>query len=125
MDNCSDNYHVPTTHLSHHHRAGAPSQTFPRLTHEQQFQSENKHLFVNGHSLTLRFLEREDQARQTHGVTGENREAFEEYYRRTLPEAERTAGQPARAEAATGQPQPVSQRRAGVASGASQGAAAN
>ena len=52
VDNCSDNYHVPTTHLSAiivqgRHRG------IPRLTHEQQFQSENKHLFVNGHSLTM------------------------------------------------------------------------
>ena len=91
VDNCSDNYHVPTTHLSTiivqgRHRG------IPRLTHEQQFQSESKHLFVNGHSLTLRFLERADQARQTHGVTAENRAAFEEYYRQTLAEAERRLG---------------------------------
>ena len=64
----------------------------PRLTHEQQFQSESKHLFVNGHSLTMRFLERPDQARQTHGITAENREAFEEYYRQTLAESERRLG---------------------------------
>ena len=91
VDNCSDNYHVPTTHLSSiivqgRHRG------VPRLTHEQQFQSENKHLFVNGHSLTMRFLERPDQARQNHGVTAENREVFEEYYRQTLGEAERRLG---------------------------------
>ena len=91
VDNCSDNYHVPTTHLSTiivqgRHRG------IPRLTHEQQFQSENKHLFVNGHSLTMRFLERPDQARQNHGVTAENREAFEEYYRQTLAESERRLG---------------------------------
>ena len=91
VDNCSDNYHVPTTHLSTiivqgRHRG------IPRLTHEQQFQSENKHLFVNGHSLTMRFLERPDQARQTHGITAENREAFEDYYRQTLAESERRLG---------------------------------
>jgi phenylpropionate dioxygenase-like ring-hydroxylating dioxygenase large terminal subunit len=91
VDNCSDNYHVPTTHLSAiivqgRHRG------IPRLTHEQQFQSESKHLFVNGHSLTMRFLERPDQARQTHGITAENREAFEEYYRQTLAESERRLG---------------------------------
>ena len=91
VDNCSDNYHVPTTHLSTiivqgRHRG------VPRLTHEQQFHSENKHLFVNGHSLTMRYLERPDQPRIAHGVTAENREAFEEYYRQTLAESERRLG---------------------------------
>ena len=91
VDNCSDNYHVPTTHLSAiivqgRHRG------IPRLTHQQQFESGNKHLFVNGHSLTMRFLERPDQARQNHGVTAENREAFEQYYRETLAESERRLG---------------------------------
>ena len=91
VDNCSDNYHVPTTHLSAiivqgRHRG------IPRLSHEQQFQSESKHLFVNGHSLTMRFLERPEQARQTHGITADNRDAFEEYYRQTLAESERRLG---------------------------------
>ena len=91
VDNCSDNYHVPTTHLSSiivaNRHMGAP-----RLTHEQQFQSTNKHLFVNGHSLTMRFLERPDQVRQTHGINASNREMFEEYYRSTQDEAERRLG---------------------------------
>lgn len=91
VDNCSDNYHVPTTHLSAIIVQGR-HWGVPRLTHEAQFSSENKHLFVNGHSLTLRFLEKPDQARQTHGVTAENRALFEEYYRDTLPEAERRLG---------------------------------
>ena len=91
VDNCSDNYHVPTTHLSSIIVAGRHLGV-PRTTHEQQFQSENKHMFVNGHSLTMRFLERPDQARQTHGVTAENRELFEDYYRSTLAEAERRLG---------------------------------
>ena len=91
VDNCSDNYHVPTTHLSTIIVQGR-YRGLPRLTHEQQFQSESKHLFVNGHSLTMRFLERPDQARQTHGITAENREAFEEYYRETLAESERRLG---------------------------------
>ena len=91
VDNCSDNYHVPTTHLSAILVQGR-YRGVPRLTHEQQFQSEFKHMFVNGHSLTMRFLERADQARQNHGVTAENRAAFEDYYRETLPEAERRLG---------------------------------
>ena len=91
VDNCSDNYHVPTTHLSTILVQGRHF-GLPRLTHEQQFQSPNKHLFINGHSLTMRFLERPDQARQTHGVTEQNRALFDEYYRDTLPEAERRLG---------------------------------
>ncbi len=91
VDNCSDNYHVPTTHLSSIIVAGRHLGV-PRTTHEQQFQSPNKHMFVNGHSLTMRFLERPDQARQAHGVTAENRELFEDYYRSTLAEAERRLG---------------------------------
>jgi hypothetical protein len=42
VDNCSDNYHVPTSHLS-----SARVQTRylgrPRLSHEDQFASPNKH----------------------------------------------------------------------------------
>ncbi len=91
VDNCSDNYHVPTTHLSAILAMGRHL-GIPRLTHEQQFESPNKHLFINGHSMTLRFLERPDQARQTHGVTQENRALFDEYYKATLPEAERRLG---------------------------------
>ena len=91
VDNCSDNYHVPTTHLS---SILVQDRHFgiPRLTHEQQFRSENKHLFINGHSLTMRILEKEDQARQYHGVSKENRHLFEDYYRSTLDEAERRLG---------------------------------
>ena len=91
VDNCSDNYHVPTTHLSTILVQGRHF-GIPRLTHEQQFESPNKHLFINGHSMTVRFLEKPDQARQSHGVTQENRALFEEYYRDTLPEAERRLG---------------------------------
>ena len=53
VDNCSDNYHVPTSHLS-----SARVQTRflgrPPLSHEDQFASPNRHAFVNGHSLTFR-----------------------------------------------------------------------
>ncbi len=91
VDNCSDNYHVPTSH-----RASMMVQARhfgrPRLTHQQQFESPNKHLFINGHSLTVRPIEREDDARQFHGLSNENRALFEAYYRDTLPEAERRLG---------------------------------
>jgi phenylpropionate dioxygenase-like ring-hydroxylating dioxygenase large terminal subunit len=91
VDNCSDNYHVPTTHyasmLVQSRHLGRP-----RLSHKQQFQSPHKHLFVNGHALTVRILERDDDARQVHGVSQETRSLFEAYYRDTLPEAERRLG---------------------------------
>ena len=91
VDNCSDNYHVPTTHLSII-LVQAQLRGVPRLTHQQQFESENKHIFINGHSITIRPLEKPDQARQAHGVTGENRHLFEDYYRSTLAEAEQRLG---------------------------------
>jgi hypothetical protein len=62
------------------------------LGHRQQFQAPHKHLFINGHSLTARILEREDDPRQFHGVSQENRPLFEAYYRATLPEAEQRLG---------------------------------
>jgi phenylpropionate dioxygenase-like ring-hydroxylating dioxygenase large terminal subunit len=48
VDNCSDNYHVPTSHLS---SARVQSRYLgrPRLSHEDQFASPNRHAFVNGH----------------------------------------------------------------------------
>ncbi len=91
VDNCSDNYHVPTSHhasmLAQERHLGRP-----RLTHTQQFRLPHKHLFTNGHALTVRRLEREDDPRQFHGVSTENRPLFEAYYRSTLDEAERRLG---------------------------------
>jgi ethylbenzene dioxygenase alpha subunit len=91
VDNCSDNYHVPTSHnasmLVQARHLGRP-----RLGHKQQFQAPHKHLFINGHALTVRLLEREDDARQFHGVSRQNRPLFEAYYRATLAEAERRLG---------------------------------
>ena len=91
VDNCSDNYHVPTSHRSSM-VAQARHLGRPRLSHQQQFQAPHKHLFINGHALTVRILQREDEARQFHGVSQANRHLFEEYYRATLPEAERRLG---------------------------------
>ena len=47
VDNCSDNYHVPTSHLS---SAMVQSRFLgrPQLSHKDQFESPNKHVFVNG-----------------------------------------------------------------------------
>jgi len=90
VDNCSDNYHVPTTHLS-----SASVQTRylgrPRLSHRDQFESSNKHVFVNGHALTFREVS-DDTFRYTHGVSTETLKLFQEYHEATLPEVERRLG---------------------------------
>jgi phenylpropionate dioxygenase-like ring-hydroxylating dioxygenase large terminal subunit len=90
VDNCSDNYHVPTTHLS-----SARVQTHllgrPPLSHADQFKSPNKHVFVNGHSLTFREAS-DDTPRYVHGMSRETFHLFQEYHRATLPEVERRLG---------------------------------
>ena len=76
VDNCSDNYHVPVSHLSSI-MADEKSYGIPRRTAETQFNAENrKHMFVNGHSLTMGEVE-EDQPRYGHGVVEENRHHFD------------------------------------------------
>jgi phenylpropionate dioxygenase-like ring-hydroxylating dioxygenase large terminal subunit len=90
VDNCSDNYHVPTSHLS-----SARVQTRwlgrPPLSHEDQFQSPSKHAFVNGHAITFR--EAPDNApRYAHGMSQETLHLFQEYHDATMAEAERRLG---------------------------------
>ena len=67
VDNCSDNYHVPTTHQS-----SARVQTRylgrPHLSHKDQFESPNRHVFVNGHSLTFREAP-DNTPRYVHGMS--------------------------------------------------------
>ena len=90
VDNCSDNYHVPTSHLS---SAIVQSRILgrPRLSHEQQFASPNKHVFVNGHSITFREVD-DSTPRYMHGVSTETQAAFQKYYEDTLPEVEKRLG---------------------------------
>jgi phenylpropionate dioxygenase-like ring-hydroxylating dioxygenase large terminal subunit len=66
VDNCSDNYHVPTSHLS---SLLVQSRYLgrPQLSHEEQFQSPNKHVFVNGHSLTFREVD-DNTPRYVHSI---------------------------------------------------------
>jgi phenylpropionate dioxygenase-like ring-hydroxylating dioxygenase large terminal subunit len=90
VDNCSDNYHVPTSHLS-----SAMMQTRylgrPRLSHEDQFASPQRHAFVNGHSITFRDAD-DNAPRYVHGVSSETMRLFQEYHEATLPEVERRLG---------------------------------
>ena len=90
VDNCSDNYHVPTSHLS-----SARVQTRhigrPPLSHEAQFASPHKHAFVNGHSITFRDAD-DGLPRFVHGMTADNMRLFEAHHERTMAEVERRLG---------------------------------
>src|SRR5207247_1362237 len=90
VDNCSDNYHVPTSHLS-----SARVQTRwlgrPPLSHADQFASPNKHAFVNGHGVTFRDADY-NVPRYVHGVSSETVRVFQEYHDATMPEVERRLG---------------------------------
>ena len=90
VDNCSDNYHVPTTHLS-----SATVQTRflgrPPLSHKDQFASPNRHVFVNGHALTFREAP-DDTPRYVHGMSKDTFALFQAYHEATLPEVERRLG---------------------------------
>ena len=90
VDNCSDNYHVPTSHLA---SLLVQSRYLgrPRLSHEEQFQSPNKHVFVNGHSLTFREVD-DNTPRYVHGMSRDTFHIFQEHYNATLPEVERRLG---------------------------------
>ena len=124
VDNCSDNYHVPTSHRSSM-VAQARYLGRPRLSHQQQFQAPHKHLFINGHALTVRILQREDEARQFHGVSQANRHLFEAYYRDDPTRGGTAPGQLPRPARQPRQPQPVPAWSAGLPSGAPPGAAAD
>jgi phenylpropionate dioxygenase-like ring-hydroxylating dioxygenase large terminal subunit len=90
VDNCSDNYHVPTSHLS-----SARVQTRflgrPRLSHQDQFDSPNKHAFVNGHAITFRDAD-DNAPRYVHGVSTEVMQMFLDHHEATKPEVERRLG---------------------------------
>ncbi len=90
VDNCSDNYHVPT---SHHGSARVQTRWLgrPRLSHEDQFASPNRHVFVNGHSITFRDAD-DNTPRYVHGISNETVRMFQEYHEATMPEVERRLG---------------------------------
>jgi hypothetical protein len=63
----------------------------PRLSHKDQFESPNKHVFVNGHSLTFRDAD-DGTPRYVHGMSRDTFHLFQEYYDATLDEVERRLG---------------------------------
>ena len=92
VDNCSDNYHVPITHMA---TMIAQERVFgrPRINAEAQFESAtNRHLSINGHGITTAELKDEDNPRYFHGVTPENIQVFRDYQRESLSEVERRLG---------------------------------
>ena len=101
VDNASDNYHVAVTHSStkivmvSFKRSSAAS-----LGHKSLFDTPAKHLFVNGHSLTIRVHESEQTHRASLALgrlafkhkTEEQIAIANEFYAATLPETERRLG---------------------------------
>ena len=116
VDNCSDNYHVPTTHLS-----SARVQTRylgrPTLSHKQQFESPNKHVFVNGHSITFREApDNTPQVRARH--LERDLSALSGALRGHPSRGGAAAGRVPRAPRPARQPQHLPERRAGIPAGA-------
>jgi phenylpropionate dioxygenase-like ring-hydroxylating dioxygenase large terminal subunit len=72
VDNSSDNYHVPTTHFSSNLVQGRYGMRGGRPTNviKDFFKSPNKHLFVNGHSLTLTIYDKENPIDQNQTSRG-------------------------------------------------------
>ena len=94
VDNCSDNYHVPVTHLSSM-LAQEKVQGRGRVTQERQLSNSNfNHMFVNGHALTTQELgdEDEDSPRYFHGVTQDNVQQFRDWQREALEHVEERLG---------------------------------
>src|SRR5690348_3029005 len=90
VDNCSENYHVPTSHPPSA-RAQTRSLGRPLPSHEDQFASPNKHAFVNGHAITFRDAD-DNAPRYIHGVSSETMRLFQEYHEATTQEVEPRLG---------------------------------
>ena len=98
VDNCSDNYHLPVTHLSNsliQARFGQGTVRQP-LGHKALFASPRKHLFVNGHSLTIGIHEEGDPQirgnRRGAARTAQNAQLYDQFYQSIIPEEERRLG---------------------------------
>ena len=96
VDNSSDNYHVTVSHFSSSlvlfrrnpaRRAGTGGPGNARALYE----SPARHLSVNGHSLTAQVVD-EGAPRYNRAVTPEVIPIIDEFYKRTLPEAEKRLG---------------------------------
>ena len=100
VDNCSDNYHLPVSHFATtlaRSRFGRRSGQ-PLFDHKFLFQSTSKHLFVNGHSLTVGVHEPGTPPagrlsfQKVHGRTTKNGHVYDAFYNANGPEVERRLG---------------------------------
>ena len=93
VDNSSDNYHAQTTHISVGlaRRVVKDPSEGPAVAPRSPFDNTGKHLFVNGHSMTLRMLQN-GVTRPFRGRTPENASAYVNFHKQTLPEVERRLG---------------------------------
>lgn len=93
VDNCSDNYHTATSHIGSalvQVRYGQIRQG--GIGHKALFETPAKHLFVNGHSLTVRVRD-ESQPRVFRNTTREaDAEVFRKFDEDTNAEIERRLG---------------------------------
>ena len=93
VDNCSDNYHVPISHyssmLARHQITDEPLRTMT----QQLKDTQNHHVFVNGHSLTFRVSDEPDnQFRNIRGANAKFQSELDEFRKSKEPEAEKRLG---------------------------------
>ena len=95
VDNASDNYHAPITHFSstlvQSRYAGRYRTGADQRVGMHQWNSTNRHLYVNGHCITIR-VAKEDNTSSERAVTVGASGVFQDYFQRTLPEVERRLG---------------------------------
>ncbi len=94
VDNCSDNYHVPITHMSSVLARHQISDEPIRSMQQQLDNTQNHHAFVNGHGITFRISEQEDPniQRRVRGSNSKFQEELDEWRRSKEPEVERRLG---------------------------------
>ena len=95
VDNCSDNYHVPVTHTATALvRARFGRRQAGGLGHKALFASNSKHLFANGHSMTFRIHDEDEEFPVRFGmrVNYHNEHIYRAFHKATLPEVERRLG---------------------------------
>ena len=99
VDNTSDNYHGPVSHFSSSTvlfrrfalRRAQPGVARGLTGHQALFASPNKHVFVNGHCITVGVTE-DDQPQFNRAVTPDVVPIIEAFHKATLPERERRLG---------------------------------
>ncbi len=94
VDNCSDNYHGPISHMSatlaRNQISGEPIRTMPMLLNN----SQNHHVFVNGHSVTFQVSDAPDPNlfRNIRGANKVHQDELDAWRKSKEPEVERRLG---------------------------------